>query len=65
MERGREDAAGLHVLVVVAAVGGEHDPAALRRHPHALQPGRMAADVMHADARRELGRRRHGKGRDP
>ena len=56
MKRGREDPAGLHMLVVVAGVGGQHDPAARRRDAHALQPGGMSADVMHADARRELGR---------
>ena len=49
-----EHAPRIDVRVEVRGIGGEHDGAALGRDAHALQPFRMAADLVHRDAGREL-----------
>jgi hypothetical protein len=46
-----ERPAGLHVLVEMGNVGGEHNPAAARMDPDELHPRRMAADRMQTYAR--------------
>ena len=50
----REDAALLDMGVEVGRVGGQHDVAPPRAHPHALQAPRVTADAVDADARRHL-----------
>ena len=54
VENEREAAALFHMLVIVAGVGCQHHPAALAMNPYRLQARRMAADMVDADARRDL-----------
>ena len=50
----RKDPAAVDMGVEMRSVGGEHDVAEPRLHPHRLQSFGMAADVMHGDARHDL-----------
>ena len=56
VEGGREGPAGFHILVIMAHVGGDDDPAAACMHADELHAGRMAADRMNTDPRREFDR---------
>jgi MFS family permease len=49
-----EGTAGLHVLVVVAGVRGQHQPPGLGGHPHHLQAQGVTSDVVHREALGQL-----------
>jgi hypothetical protein len=51
-----KDAAGVETGIEMRGVGRQHDLAAPRIHAHALQPLRVAADVVHGNAGRDLAR---------
>src|SRR4051812_42811673 len=55
MKGGRKRTFARHVLVEMADVGGEHDPAAAGVDAHELQPRRMTGCRVEGQARREFG----------
>ena len=55
IEHCREAAVLFHVLVEVAGIRGQYHPAAPGGHAYALQAARVAANAVHAQARRDLG----------
>src|SRR6266513_5231843 len=54
IEHEREAASAFEVLIIVARIGGEHDPAAPRVHAHRLHAHGVAADAVQAQTRCDL-----------
>ena len=54
VEHSRKDFPLLDVLVVMARIRREHNPTALRVHPHALQAGGVSANAVNREAGGEL-----------
>jgi hypothetical protein len=56
VEGGGKRPAAFHILVIMAHVGGEHDPAAARMDAHELHARCVPADRVQRDARRQFDR---------